>query len=98
MSARTKSVVFISKSMLWSLLLYMAAMLAFNWDEVSTTKKGKNAVTIVSHAAPAQGVNEPCILPANITHGGGNIQVIAGLLKNIAGLVKTAAGIYSGNN
>ena len=52
-----KWLVFIAKSMLWSLSFYFALMLAFNWDDVSSKISGKSAVTTVANpiASPQAG-------------------------------------------
>ena len=63
-AAAGKSMIFIGKSMLWSLLLYSALMLALNWEEVGNTIKGKSTVTILSGSVPVAPVTEPRTQPA----------------------------------
>jgi hypothetical protein len=61
---------FIGRSMIWSLLLYVAMMVAFNWEDVSRTVLGKNAVTIVSSTLPTPPADsEPVRQPASISAG-----------------------------
>ena len=54
---------FIGRSMLWSLLLYVAAMLVFNWDDVRNVVKGVKAVTVVTDTIPT---SQPCTCPERL--------------------------------
>ena len=83
-----KQFVFIAKSMLWSLLLYAAFMLAFNWDDVSNRVRGVNPVTVVNNIQPGQGAgNNPVTVPATIS---GDAGIINGLLNVLKGLGNVA--------
>jgi len=63
-----KDFLFIGRSMLWSVLLYAVIMAVLNWEDVSGTILGKNAVTIVSHTLPAPAtVTDPPGAPASIS-------------------------------
>ena len=86
-----KRFAFIGKSMLWSLLLYVVMMLAFNWDEVSNVVTGKNMITVVNNAQPEQqisGVNTPTVTPASISTHSGAVKSILAILKTISGISK----------
>ena len=77
-----------ARAMMWSLLLYTATMLAFNWDEVKNTVSGNNAITIVKTYPPtpeATGIDQPAGIPGNIKH--------AGIIKSIVSLVKIVSGV-----
>ena len=77
---------FIGRSLLWSLLLYVVMMLAFNWDEVSNTVKGNNTITVVTHTLPEPQfpyANDPGTFPANISKHTGIIVNIVSLVKDI---------------
>jgi len=82
-----KSIVFIGKSILWSLLLYTVMMLAFNWEEVNSTLKGHNAVTIES--VPASPL-DPYIHPASIAIRKSGFGTVINLIRNISGFVTAA--------
>ena len=79
-------VVFIAKSMLWSLLLYVVMMLAINWDDVSRTISGKNTIAVVSEQPTKQipGSNAPASISKHV-----------GIIKSIVSIVKTISG-YTG--
>jgi hypothetical protein len=47
-----KRFAFAGKSLLWSLLLYVIMMLAFNWDDISNSVTGRNTITVVNHMLP----------------------------------------------
>ncbi|MCD6012331.1 MAG: hypothetical protein K0Q79_2193 [Flavipsychrobacter sp.] len=62
MQIRTKNnIMFIGKSLLWSLLLYTVMMLAINWDEVQYAINNRQPV----HQQPYAGT--PTATPANIS-------------------------------
>lgn len=85
-----KRFVFIAKSMLWSVLLYVVLMLAFNWDDVSNKVKGTNPITIISNI-PSPETTMTNTLPAapSILHHAGIIEKIG----TIAGSVVKIIGI-----
>ena len=77
-------VVFIGKSMLWSLLLYAAVMLVINWDDISNTVAGKNAIAVVNNI-PEQQV--PVVNnPPSISHHTGTLKTILLAVKAVSGL------------
>ena len=79
--------VFIGKSMLWSLLLYVVTMAAVNWDEINKTITGKNKTTIVNNILPQlqdPTAQSPAITPANISHGANVFKQVITLLTGIA--------------
>jgi hypothetical protein len=84
---------FIGKSLLWSILLYVVFMLVFNWDEVSNTVSGKNAVTVSNNQQMPQlpGTNNPVITPANISAHTGVFKSIVRLMKTITGIASVSA-------
>ena len=62
MKRNKKRFVFIGKSLLWSLLFYIAMMVAVNWDEIRNTATGKNDITVVNNTLPGTQsipVNDP---------------------------------------
>ncbi len=92
MKPRTqKKVLFIGRSMLWSVLLYMSMMLVINWDDVSRAM-GRNAATIVANTQQQDQFTEPAI-PAKA-----NITVHAGIIKSIVVILKTVSGIASSSH
>lgn len=70
---------FVGKSLLWSLLLYTVLMLAFNWDEVNNTIRGRNSATII-HVSPS---GERQI----------DAQPGAGALTSILAVLRTLSGV-----
>ena len=91
-----KRCVFIAKSMLWSLLLYVALMFAFNWDEVSNTVNGKNAITVVSNTQPAPqapGAQNPAAAPARISAPAGIVRNILSVVKAVTGIARVSAAL-----
>jgi len=81
---------FILKSMLWSLPLYMIAMLAFNWDDVyhRVTAGSNTYITSVSPELPAQ-AGRAIKASAKITKAGtGTLARLAALLQIIRGSSK----------
>ncbi len=87
--ATKKQVVFIARSMMWSLLLYVVMMLVFNWDDVSKTIKGNNAITIVTdtlRGSQSQGTDGQGAAPTSISLNAGVLNNIITLLKDISGI------------
>lgn len=82
-----KSIVFIGKSILWSVLLYTVMMLVFNWEEINSTLKGRNAVTIES--VPVSPF-EPYTHPASIAIHKNGFGAVINLIRNISGFVTAA--------
>jgi hypothetical protein len=78
-----KSALFIGKSMLWSLLLYIVLMLAFNWQEVSNSITGRNKITVVNN------------LQSEAQQPATNISVRPGVLFNVITMIKIIGGITS---
>ena len=79
--------VFIGKSMLWSLLLYVAMMLAINWDDIKNTVSGKNKTAIVTNIAPESqnpSVTSPSVVPANISRHTNIFKKVMTLLSGVA--------------
>ncbi len=87
-----KRFAFIGKSLLWSLMLYVAFMVTINWDEVSNTVSGNNPITVINQTlpdAPPPGINSPVTTPTNInTH--------SVIVKGIIAVVKAVSG-FSGH-
>lgn len=75
-------VVFIGKSMLWSLLLYITMMLVVYHDEVSNAITGRNAVAVITDAE--QPITDAPELPKK-----------QGVIKSIATIVRTLSGFAS---
>jgi hypothetical protein len=88
-----KCFVFITKSLLWSVLLYVVFMFAFNWDEVSNTVSGRNAIAVSDNQSSPQfpGTGSPVVTPAGITGHSSIIKSILAIAKTITG----AASIYA---
>jgi len=84
-------VVFFVKSMAWSLMLYSALMLAFNWDDVSRAVNGNEAITavntMVSQPQPGNSDNPDAAHPT-IAKDAGAVRIVYSLVKTIAGFVK----------
>ena len=90
MSHRIRNrVAFAGKSLLWSLLLYVAVMLVINWDEVSNTVTGKNTIA-VAHNVPAQQMPD-ANNPASISRHAGVGRSIMIIIRTISGLASVAA-------
>ena len=52
-----KHISFVGKSMLWSVLLYMAFVLTFNWDDVATGfKQYRNNLPVASTAVSTHNI------------------------------------------
>lgn len=84
-----KKIAFIARSMMWSLLLYVVMMLAFNWDEIGRTINGKNAVAIVTDT-PEQQIPYPGT-PARIAAPAGILRGIVAVVRTISGFTAVAA-------
>jgi hypothetical protein len=83
-----KPVVFIAKSILWSLLLYVVMMLTINWDDVSRTLTSKDAMAVVCDSAAQQiPYSKP---PASITGHTGVIKSIVSIVKAISGFASVS--------
>jgi hypothetical protein len=83
-----KRFLFIGRSLVWSLLLYIVMMLVFNWDDVRNTIRGTNAVTVMNNTS-LPGIpqtNEPSAFPASITHHTSPLKNIFIVLKEISGI------------
>ena len=80
---------FIAKSMLWSVLLYIVLMLAFNWDDISNKVRGTNPITIIGNIPSQQtpAANNPTIVPSSIAHNVSVVEKIINLTKTISGIV-----------
>ena len=84
-----KHLSFIGKSLLWSLLLYVFMMTAFNWDDISKTISGQNGITVINHVQPGTTSSE--VNPAQPIHS--NIAEHSGVLKNAINILKAFSGI-----
>ena len=86
-----KRIKFVLKSMLWSVLLYVAMMVAFNWDDVRNVVNGSNPITIVNNPQiePAA-LNQPEGIPSNITKRKGVIKSIVSLVRIVSGVAEIA--------
>ena len=87
-----KRFAFITKSMLWSVLLYVVLMLVFNWDDVSNRVKGANAITIMSNIPSPQSfpVTNPVTISPSISHNISVIDKAARIAKEIICVVAIA--------
>jgi len=84
---------FVFKSMLWSLLLYIGLMLAFNWDDVRIGVSGANPITIVTNSQQSSEsavVNPPVDIQSNITRHKGVLKSVVSLVKIISGIADAA--------
>ena len=79
-------VVFIGKSMLWSVLLYMTMMLVVYRDEVGNAITGRNAVAVIT--GTEQSVDNPAGMPKKQ----GVIKSIAVIVRTLSGFASVAAG------
>ena len=77
--------VFIAKSMLWSLLLYVTMMLVFNWDDVKAIAIGKNTTAVVASTENVPVNSNP---PAGITRH-------RRVFKSLVSIVRTISGFAS---
>ncbi len=75
--------VFLGKSMLWSLLLYVALMLAVNWDDIHNAFTGRNKITIVADTTTAS-QNTSAQVPATITHHASSFKKVITLFSGIS--------------
>ena len=87
-----KRFIFIAKSMLWSMLLYVVLMLAFNWDDVNNKVKSSNPITVMSNITSPQTpeANNPAAIPPSIAHNMGFAEKIITLARNISGIIGIA--------
>ena len=91
--ATQRTFLFVTKSMLWSLLLYTVFMLALNWDDVSNKVRGINPITIVnSISAQPSSVNKPSVIIPAISRSTG---IIKGLINLVSSLHVSASIIRS---
>ena len=91
MKPRTqKRILFIGRSMLWSVLLYMSMMLVINWDDVS---RALNATaTVVSSTQPADQSQDP----ANTAKA--NVAAHTGIVKTVIVVLKAVSGIATASH
>ena len=85
-----KQILFIGRSVLSSLLLYVVMMLVFNWDEVSKTIRGDNALTIVTDTLNgAQSVSDGQVgnTSPNIAQHAGVLRTALAILKEVSSIV-----------
>jgi hypothetical protein len=82
-----KQLRFIGKSLMWSLLLYVTVMVAFNWNEVS----GRNIVSVVSTLPSAPGVDSNAT--SRVARHTGVIKSIVSIAKTISGFTSISSGI-----
>ena len=75
--------------MLWSVLLYVVLMLAFNWDDVSNKVRGNNSITIISNLSSPQapGINNPSVIQPNIADNVSLIRKIITIAKNVHDII-----------
>ena len=87
-----KRLVFIAKSALWSVLLYIVLMLSFNWDDVSTKVRDTNPITVINNINSPQTppANDPAIIPSTISHNVSIVGKIITLAKTIGKIVGIA--------
>jgi hypothetical protein len=78
-------IVFIAKSMLWSVLLYVAMMLVFNWDDVKAIAIGRNTIAVVANTDT---------MPTN-PNSSTSITRHRGVFKSIVSIVRTISGFAS---
>ncbi len=88
-SQMLRRIVFIGKSMLWSLCLYIVLMLAFNWDEIKTASSNNSAIVINSNQQTDGTSNQSQIVKASISQHTGTFKNIAIIIKSICGLSAT---------
>lgn len=84
--ATKRKFVFITRSVFWSMLLYVAVMLIFNWEEVSNKVNGKNSVTVVTHTLPQPA---EVIIPATTTD---DVAKTTDIISGLWHLVKQLTG------
>lgn len=91
-SISKRRIVFVAKSMLWSILLYVVLMLAFNWDDVSGKVRGSNPITITTNTPVEQlpATNDPAVIPANISHHIGILEKSIVIAKSISCIIGIA--------
>jgi hypothetical protein len=53
--------VFIGKSLIWSIMIYVGCMMAMNWDEVTYALKAKQSISSIAHV-----ITQPPVIPATI--------------------------------
>ena len=82
-----KRIVFVAKSMMWSLLLYGFFMLAFNWEDVSNKVRGINPITVVNNI-PSGTINAaPATAPASIATRGSGLNLLLGMLNEVGNII-----------
>ena len=77
-------VVFVAKSMLWSLLLYALFMLAFNWDDVSNRVRGTDPITVVNSTSPSLPSASKGEQPASISLWGNMFNLVMAIANAVA--------------
>jgi hypothetical protein len=85
---------FLSKSLLWSVLLYVLLMAGFNWEEVRNTFTGKNNITVVKPAPrdmQTSYINELEPVTPSISEHTGAVHNAIVIVKTIIGVSAKAA-------
>jgi hypothetical protein len=83
-----KSIAFVGKSLLWSVLLYMTCMFVFNWDEVSVGFKQYRNGNIAQ--------SRPLILPDSIPQVSYNVRhsiITAAVKIGVEQIAKAVTGL-----
>jgi len=88
----TRRLTFIGKSLLWSLVLYMAFMVAVNWDDVRNSISDKRNTILIRTAMPDARQPVTVQTPAART-----MEEHSGAVNSIMSLVKAIAG-FSGRS
>ncbi len=79
-----KRLVFVAKSMVWSLLLYVFFMLAFNWDDLSNKIRGVDPVSSVNTVPAGNERRDAQPAPASISPNARVLDVVIQILDTVA--------------
>ena len=83
-----KRLLFVAKSMLWSVLLYGVCMLAVNWDDVSNKIRGVHPVTIISDLSTPPNIVNP-------VHPAKSISLNATVIRNLAAIAHAVDNVIA---
>jgi len=90
----SRKAVFVIKSLLWSVMIYVGCMLAINWDEVNYAIRSRQSVSSIAHV-----ITQPAGLPAIVgtdEPGKTNIAEHNSVLSVLKIVLVQAAHIISG--
>jgi hypothetical protein len=93
-SSFVRGVVFVSKSLLWSVILYTVCILTINWDEIHANLISSEPASIARGVKPLSQLPVAVVIPENPTPSiniAGNKNSFFNTIAVLMGVYKTAA-------